>query len=78
MGIGVGLMTQQGSAAAWPPLNPIFGRIPTDGAGVSRWTTLVEEMQTNPASQLLLFLPVFLTAPVFAFVCGFLLHSAVG
>ena len=63
MGLGVGVR---------------FGRIPTNRAGVTRWTNLVEEMQTNRTSQLLLFLPVFLTAPIFAFVCGFLLHSAVG
>jgi hypothetical protein len=32
----------------------------------------------NPATQLKLFLPILMTAPVFGFVCGFLLHSAAG
>ena len=71
-------MNPWGPTAVWPPLNPIFGRIPTARAGVTRWTDLVEEMQTDHASQLLVFLPVFVTAPVFGFVCGFLLHAVVG
>jgi len=43
-----------------------------------RWTNVVEEMQTDPASHLLLYLPVFVTAPVFGFVCGFVLHAVIG
>jgi hypothetical protein len=35
-------------------------------------------MQTDPVSQFLTFLPVFVTAPVFGFVCGFLLHALAG
>lgn len=71
-------MTRWGLTVAWPPSDLTSGRISTRAAGVSRWTNLVEEMQTRPASQLLLFLPVFLTAPLFGFVCGFLLHAAAG
>ena len=60
-------MIQRGPTTAWPPLNPIFGRIRTDSAAVT---------QTNRASQLLLFWPLLLTAPIFAFVCGLLLAAA--
>ena len=41
-------------------------------------TNLLAEMQTSPASYFVQFLPVFMTAPFFGFVFGFLLHAAVG
>jgi hypothetical protein len=34
-------------------------------------------MRTKPTSELLQYLPVILTAPLFSFVCGFLLHAVV-
>lgn len=58
MGLGVAYEP----TAAWPALNPIFGR-------------LVDEIHTNPAPQVALFLPVLVTAPVFGFVCGLLLAA---
>lgn len=36
------------------------------------------EMQTSPTSYVVQFLPIFMTAPLFGFVCGYLLHAAVG
>jgi hypothetical protein len=39
---------------------------------------VVEEVKIEPAAELMLFMPIFMTAPLFGFVCGFLLHSVVG
>jgi len=71
-------MTRWGPTTAWPPPNPTVAVSPGTASALLRWTNVVEEMQTDFASQLLPYLPVFVTAPVFGFVCGFLLHAVVG